>query len=136
MDIDSIANNILSFDDDMEGNVQIKPQIYIHNNLLMAQRVLLISVLKNNLKEGLLAYRMFIESIESLMRSAGWIDENSIKVELKDLPSNEIAREGAIANKKLELLMTQAFKRSQIYGSVTLKNKKNEKENEEIEEEN
>lgn len=122
IDIDNLESNVLSFDDNLEGNIKLRPEIYIHNNLLMAQRVMLVSVLKNNVKEGIFAYKMFIESIESIMKAANWVKEGEIKITVGDDIKNEIAREGAIANKKLELLMNCAFKRSQIYGSVTLKN--------------
>lgn len=115
----NFESNILDFNDDMSNlDIKIKPNYYIHMALIMAQRTLMISVLKSNVSEGITAYRILIEQIEMLCRAADYISEDydeEIKklendAEIKKL--NETSRFAKISNKKLYLLMKEVFGRS------------------------
>lgn len=117
--MDEIEKGIFDFDDDLNVDVKIRPNFYIHNAILMAQRTLLFSVAKSTVTDGLTAYSILIEQIEVLSKAAQYIDEkyyNSIEEFKKTKEYQEVERKDVklakLSNKKLELLMFELFSRS------------------------
>lgn len=113
--------NILNFDDDVNTDIRIKPNYYIHMGILMAQRTLMFSVAKTSVGEGLLAYSVFIEHIEVICRAANYLSDD-YETELNNFKNNDeykkIERQDVkmakLANKKLELIMKSVFKGSPV----------------------
>lgn len=117
---ETTMDNIMDLNEDtnsFSGN--IKPNVYIHNAIISSQRVLLASTLKGNIKDGVFGYATLIEQIETICKAAGHLKENAYfeqiekfrkEEELLDIePLIKITR---LANKKLELLMTEVFNKS------------------------
>lgn len=117
---EDFEKSILDFNDDINNlDVKIKPNYYIHMALLMAQRTLMISVLKSDIREGITAYSVLIEHIEMLCRASKYISESydeDIKKYITE-DTNYKKAEGTIqlaklSNMKLQLLMREVFGRS------------------------
>lgn len=116
-----IENFMLDFKDEPNRDVHITLNFYVNNALLMAQRVLLFSVGKTSVEDGILAYRVLIEQIEVLCRANDKLPENydnDIADFEKKLKDNTVSRHATIANKKLELLMRKIFKSSPKKGAI------------------
>lgn len=96
-------------------DIKINPDYYIHTALLRAQKCLL----KEDIKAGFLAYKVFIEHIETLCIAANMLEENyeekidSFKKSLKD-SKDPLAKEIKISNEKLRLMMMAVFDRKEI----------------------
>lgn len=99
--------------DEIDGtDIKINPDFYIHKALLKAQDALA----KENLKEGFLQYRQFIEHIEVLCSSAKMLgpeyEEQLESFKNSDQYKNlndKTARSIKLANKKLNLIMSLVF---------------------------
>jgi hypothetical protein len=139
METTEFDDKILDFNDDTNLDVKIKPNFYIHNALLMAQRTLMFATAKGTVSEGLLTYSIFIEQLEVLCRAADYLEENYEKSindfreskEYKDQKREEV-KMAKLANKKLELIMKSVFELSPTqfpmkYGSAKKKEEKDEK---------
>lgn len=101
--------------DEVEGtDVQINPDVYLHNALLKAQKALI----KDNMQEGLLQFRLLVEHVEVITRASKML-EIEYKMELEEyLKSKEYKEESKeniksvrLANKKLELILKEVFSR-------------------------
>ena len=96
-------------------DIKINPDYYIHTALLRAQKCLL----KEDIKAGFLAYKVFIEHIETLCIAANMLEEDyekqieDYKKSVKDT-KEPLAREVKISNEKLRLMMTAVFDRKEI----------------------
>lgn len=113
------ANNIKDYDkeiidiDELDDiDIKINPDYYIHKALLKAQE----SLTKDNITEGFLQYRQFIEYIEVLCNAAGMLEEDYfIEVEkykkTKDYTDSQkdIVKSMKLSNKKLYLMMKEVF---------------------------
>lgn len=90
-------------------NIKIQPDFYIHTGILKAQNALA----EENVKEGFLKYRVFIEHIEILCKSAGMLpndyDQMIKKVDGENEKLDPLMRGVKVANKKLELIMKEVF---------------------------
>jgi len=121
-------DDILDFDDNMDTDVKIRAPFYIHTALLLAQRTLMFATAKSSASDGILTYTVFIEHIETICKSAGYIDVDLYKQQIKEFEEeekksdnkNESIRIARRANKKLELLMTQVFSRSPVNMSLSI----------------
>lgn len=96
-------------------DIKINPDYYIHTALLRAQKCLL----KENITAGFLAYKVFIEHIETLCIAANMVEEDyekNIEAFKKNLkPSKDkLANDIKICNEKLKLMMTAVFDRKEI----------------------
>lgn len=104
-------------DPEMFGNTDIKinPDYYIHTALLRAQKALL----KEDLKGGFLAYKIFIEHIENLCLAAKMLQDD-YEVVIKDFKEGledtrePLAKDIKVANYKLRIMMTNVFDRKEI----------------------
>lgn len=112
--------NILDFNDDITNlDIKIKPNYYIHMALIMAQRTLMISVLKTNIGEGVTAYSVLIEHIEMICKAAEYLSDD-YETKLRDFKNSEEVNKltsetiklAKISNMKLQLLMKEVFGRS------------------------
>lgn len=98
--------------DEVEGvDIKINPDYYIHKALLKAQDALT----KDNIKEGFLLYRQFIEHIEILCDAANMLS-NEYNEEITKFKNNEDYKKAPedvksmkLANEKLKLLMKEVF---------------------------
>lgn len=99
--------------DEIDGtDIKIKPDYYIHKALLSAQE----SLKKDNIKEGWIQYRQFIEYIETLCNAADMLQEDYMtnlenfkkSKEYQQEPSADI-KNIKLANKKLYLIMREVF---------------------------
>jgi len=108
---DDIEEQIIDIDEMQGTDIKINPDFYIHKALLKAQDALS----SDNLKEGFIKYRQFIEHIEVLCSSAEIIPHdyydkiNEYKQSKEFLNLSEQAKSPAIANKKLKLMMVAVF---------------------------
>ena len=111
-DFNKYDNEIIDIDEVQGTDMKINPDYYIHSALLKAQQALI----KDNLQEGLLQYRILIEHIEVLCRSAGKLPSN-YKTEIETFEKSEeyikekdnLIKSVKLATKKLELLMNEVF---------------------------
>lgn len=100
-------------DDVLNTDIKINPDFYIHMAILRSQKALLAP----NVSEGLLQYRLLIEQIEVICKSAGLVDEveytNEVKVfsEKEELQkeNNPLIKSARIAGEKLRLLLKEVF---------------------------
>lgn len=130
MDLEDFEKNILSFNDEPDLNIQIKPNYYIHMALLMAQRTLMVSLLKQGVQDGILVYSIFIEHIEVLSRSGGLLSSDygqklsayMSSPEYTSIEKKDIAM-ARLANRKLEYLMSEIFGRSPINSPLRITKK-------------
>ena len=121
-------DDVMDFDDNQDTDVKIRAPFYIHTALLMAQRTLMFATARTSASDGILTYTVFIEHIETICKSAGYIDVETYKKaiddwELEDKKNefkNESARMARRANKKLELLLTKVFERSPTNFSLNI----------------
>lgn len=105
-------DEVLEMDEVAGTDIKINPDYYIHKALIKAQEALA----NDNLKEGFIKYRQFIEHIEVLCNSAAMLDE-TYYTELQNFKnSNEyqeigdrIAKSVKLADKKLGLMMSEIF---------------------------
>jgi hypothetical protein len=124
---DDFTDKILDFDDTTDLDIRIKPQFYIHNAIIKAQNTLMFSVVKSNISEGLIAYTIFIEHIEVLCRASSYISTDYEK-DIQDYKNTEDYKNtkqdlqlAKLSNKKLQLLLTEIFKRSPVNSPLRLK---------------
>lgn len=125
-DFGGIDSSILDFNDEPDMNIKIKPNYYIHTALLMAQRTLMISVLKSSVTDGIISYMVFVEHIEVLCKAAGYLGEEydgkvkeyTTTEEYKNIERKDIQM-AKLSNKKLEILMSEIFGRSPITSSLS-----------------
>lgn len=95
-------------------DVKINPDFYIHYGIIKAQ-----DSLKNpNMKEGFIQYRLFIEHIETIAKSAGLLSPlyeeriNEYKKSADFIEEKDFIIKGVLlANKKLEWLLNEVFLR-------------------------
>lgn len=102
---------------DFEEDLNISPKQHINRAIIYAQRALL----KDDVKSAFLQYRIIVEHIETLCRSAGFLDdEYNGKIEEYKKSKEYIEEEEnsiksvKLANKKLGLLMDIFFKAQPI----------------------
>ena len=122
-DFQNYENKIVDIDEIEGVDIKINPDFYIHKALLKAQDALA----KDNLKDGFLQYRQFIEYIEVLCKAAEIIKEDYDKnikefidsEEHKNI-TNETVRSTKLANKKLGLLMKEVFSSKTITSKLKL----------------
>ena len=127
MEMTDYENQILTENDDnLDKEMKsINPLVYIHSALISAQKTLMVMVLKNNLKEGILAYRIFIEHIETICVAAEFLSENYKKsldtyqkTEEYVKESESVIKHAKLSNKKLELLLKEVFGKSPMSGTL------------------
>lgn len=106
--------------DELGGtDIKINPDYYIHTALLRAQKCLL----KEDIKAGFLAYKVFIEHIETLCIAANML-ESDYESKLKEFKEklkgkgDDLAAEIKLSNEKLRLMMTAVFDRKEIKTSI------------------
>lgn len=104
-------------------DIKINPDFYIHSAIVRAQQALT----KENLQEGFLQYRILIEHIEVLVKSAKFLPLDYEKQIKEYQASYEYKKEDKghvrgvkLANFKLNLIMSEVFGRktdtNPIYG--------------------
>jgi len=93
-------------------DVNIKPEYYIHKALLKAQDCLL----KDDVKAGFMQYRVMVEYIEILCKSANLFPENyeerldEFKKTKEYIKENDnMIKAVKLANQKLNILMEEVF---------------------------
>jgi hypothetical protein len=124
-DYSKIDDDIADIDEIDAAENKINPEIYIHQALLKAQACLI----NPNIQDGFMQYRVLVEHIESLCKSAKiLLNETEYKEKIK-IKSDEIKQDNInlsslelntkLANTKLELLTEQIFKNKVI--NISLK---------------
>ena len=105
---------IIDIDELIGTDIKINPDYYIHTALLKAQAALM----NDNMKEGFVQYRQFIEHIEVLCDAANMLPkEYDEKIKEFKNSKNYRAVDGVriksikLADKKLNLIMTSVFNR-------------------------
>ena len=112
-DYEHYDKEIIDIDELIGTDIKINPDYYIHTGLLKAQAALM----KDNLKEGFVQYRQFIEHIEVLCDAANMLPEDYKKTVEEFENSNEykklepMIQSVRLANKKLHIIMTSVFNR-------------------------
>lgn len=94
-------------------DIRINPDYYIHHTLMKAQQALI----KEDVSIGFLQFRMIVEHLEVLTRSAGIIDDD-YKKEIEEYKKNNEDYKTAdpkikdikLANKKIEAITKEVFK--------------------------
>ena len=124
-------SSMLSFDDDMDADIKIKPSYYIHNGLVMAQRTLMIGVLKANVKDALISYKILVENIEMLCKSANYLKEDYDKAINEYILTDDYTKTNdtfmqmtKLSHKKLFYLMKEVFSRTALTNPLGLKTPK------------
>jgi hypothetical protein len=130
-ELTGFEKDILDFTDESNLDIKLKPNFYIHMAILMAQKTLTLSVVKTSITEGLLAYCIFIEHIEMLCSAADYLspeyknDIENFKKSAEYTTTEFKAQSAKLANKKLELLMKEIFKRTPLSQPFHDKGEKN-----------
>lgn len=115
---EEFENQILDADDDnLNTEIKINPDFYIHHALVNAQK----SLLAENMKDGFIKYWSFIEHIEILCKSANMLPTD-YEDKLKDFKQtddytneeNTLTKSVKLANMKLSLMMGEVFNRKTI----------------------
>lgn len=122
-DLEDYSKTVENIDEIDGKDMTLKPDFYIHTALLKAQQALS----DDELKDGILKFRIFIEHIQSLLKAAGSFDEETFNKEIADFKSsegyksetNEFVKHAQIANKKIELLLGQIFSAGTMTGSLS-----------------
>ncbi len=111
---DDYEKQIIDIDEVIGTDIKINPDYYIHTGLLKAQAALM----KENIKEGFVQYRQFIEHIEVLCDAANMLPadyKKKIDDYLKGKENANITdpmiQSVRLANKKLFLIMASVFGR-------------------------
>lgn len=115
-----VESGILDEDNIGDMNIRINPNYYIHTALIKAQQSLMLSAYKGSIKDGITAFRIFIEHIEVLCKAADLLDSTYEK-QIEDFKnsdefktSEKDIQEAKLANKKVEILMRQVFHRGAL----------------------
>lgn len=113
-DYEYYEKEIIDIDELIGTDIKINPDFYIHTGLLKAQAALM----KDNIKEGFVQYRQFIEHIEVLCDAANMLPEKyeeDITEFQKETEYTKITdpmiKSVKLANKKLNLIMKSVFNR-------------------------
>ena len=113
-------DKIIDISEDLSDlDIKINPDFYIHTALLKAQQ----SLQKDNVKEGFLQYRIFIEHIETLCQAAGILTndyESNIEKfkqshEYKNT-EDKLVQSVKLSNQKLKLMMIEVFSKKTWVG--------------------
>lgn len=117
---DFMEKSLLDYKDEASTDIKIRPTYYIHDALYMAPRELVL-VGRTNIQQGILGYRILIEHIEILCKAAGYLQDDYYKKIVEFQGSEEVqaieeqdSRSLKIAQKKMELLLTEVFGRSPL----------------------
>jgi hypothetical protein len=108
---------------EIEGSMDINPKQHINRAIIKAQDALI----KDDVKAGFLQYRILVEHIETLCKSAEYIDQEYIN-EIKSFQDSEefksegdgIVKSIKLANKKLGMLMEVFFNAQPITSPLKL----------------
>jgi len=121
----NIDNDIVDIDEMDAAENKINPEIYIHQALIRAQQCLV----NPNIQDGFMQYRIIVEHIESLCKSAKIITneviyKENIDKQIKELKESNVGLSSLelntkMANLKLQLLTEQIFKNKVI--NISLK---------------
>jgi len=110
-DFNKFDNKVLDIDEVGATDIKINPDFYIHNALVKAQQ----SLVRDDVKAGYAAYRIYVEQVELLCRAANMLPDNydenikTFKLSEEYMQSSDY-KMILLANKKLELVMTEVFK--------------------------
>ncbi len=122
-DFNKLDSEIIDVDELDNTEIKINPDYYIHKAIIKAQDALA----KDNMKEGFNLYRIFIEHIELMARSSKNLPpkyEEDIKSfeATKDYTEEKDAliKSIKLANKKLELIMTEIFSKKMVTDPLKL----------------
>lgn len=127
-DVDKLADPAVKDVDEneidmMNTQIKINPDFYIHYAIIKAQFALTMP----DMRDGFMRYRIVVEHIETLQRAAGMVTEDyDQEVEsFRQTPKysaekDELIRHILLANKKLELLMTNLFNKKTITSPMKL----------------
>lgn len=108
-----------------DTEIKINPSFYMHINLLKAQDALV----KDNIKDGFVQYRICAEHLELLCRSAHMLPDNydeSIKTFIKenDLKEGVLADGVKVAQQKYQLCLAEVFSTKALSGGLKIDPKK------------
>ena len=106
--------NIFNLEEFEGADIKINPDFYIHNALLKAQA----SLVNPDMNIGFMQFRILIENIEILARSAKMLPDgyNDILIKFKEedkeynSETEILVKSVKLANKKLELIMNEVFR--------------------------
>jgi hypothetical protein len=110
-DFSEINKSVYEVDELDNVDIKLNPDFYIHNAILKAQSCLV----KDDFKGGMLQFRVIIEHVEALCKSANRVatdyeDKLTEYKKSKEYTKADINIKPVIlANKKLELLMENIF---------------------------
>ncbi len=110
--------------DEIEGtDIKVNPDFYIHKALLDAQRALI----KDDVKGGLLQYKMLISHIETLCKAGNMLSsdyEQNLKLYKESTEYTEdeegLSKSVQLAKQKLKLLMTEVFSHKVATGTLKI----------------
>jgi hypothetical protein len=126
---EEIEKQLMDFDDhNLDTDVKINPNYYIHTGIMMAQKLLFIGVLKGNIKAAFEGYYILVEQLEVICKASKKLTDQYDKdlkaylasAEYKANLENEIMVNGKLANKKLELIMCNIFMTTQTNAALKL----------------
>jgi len=119
-----IENFIEEYKDEADTNIKINPNYYLHNAILKSQNILMFSTAKGVIDQGLIAYTIFVEHIETIAEAADMLkvkeEEKTYKEKIEDYKKSEEYKKltdnnikmARLSNFKLKLILTEVFSRS------------------------
>lgn len=122
-----ITKSIIEESYDLDTDIKINPEFYIHTALLNAQKSILLSVVDGKTSDGVNAYIIYIRHIQMIAVSAGFLDEETIK-DIKNIQeqpnATDIISKAKQASDTLGLMLKDIFSNKTQYGSLTFDPKK------------
>ena len=119
--MNNYEKEVVDTDQILNTDIKLNPDFYIHNAIVKAQQALI----SEDLRSGLIQFRVLIEHVESLCR-AGRLTDDSYDESIEEYKRSEeysaeddaLIKKAKIANKKLELLMTEIFDNKTLTGHL------------------
>ena len=112
--IEDYNDKILDVDEIAGTDIKVNPDYYFHTAILKCQEALA----DEEVKRGMLKYRMMVEHLEALAKSSKRLTEDyHIEIEkfkTSDfyLKSDPMVKDTRLAHKRFELILSQVFSRT------------------------
>jgi len=113
--------DILNITADMDVDLKLNPDFYIHTAILSAQKALLIASLEGKASDGVNAYSIFVKQIQMIAESAGYVNDETRKTIVEQLSSDDgnIVTRANNSSQRLGLILGDIFGHKPQFGSLT-----------------
>lgn len=115
--------------DDLDVDIKLNPDFYIHNAILSAQKSILLSTMEGKTTDGINAYMIFINQIKIISKSAGYLKDSTAQEKIKSLETNiksskDIKERLEYTSEMFETILEELFDNKIRRGSMVMDSKK------------